>query len=135
MSIASQANPAAVLTRQSTAPKPRRFPIRRILLHSVLIFFCAVVLLPLLWVLLLSVKSIPDAYTGAFWPEHFDFSHYGYIFNAVPTLATNMFNSILVTLSTVVITSICAVLAGYALVHLRMPGRALVISLLVGTLF
>ena len=43
--------------------------------------------------------------------------------------------SIVVTLSTVTITSICAVLAGYALVHLVLPGRTLVVSILVGSLF
>ena len=61
-----------------------------ILKHAILIFFCLVVLLPLAWVVLLSVKSIPDAYTGTFWPEHFDFSHYGYVFSAIPTLVQNM---------------------------------------------
>src|SRR5215813_12742828 len=74
---------------------------RDIFLHGTLIFFCAIVLLPLLWVLLLSVKSIPDAYTGELWPKHFDFSHYGYVFQAIPTLIQNMGNSIFVTLSTV----------------------------------
>src|SRR5579871_2991002 len=78
-----------------------------ILKHGILIFFCLVVLLPLAWVLLLSIKSIPDAYTGTFWPEHFDFSHYGYVFSAIPTLVQNMLNSIVVTLSTVILTSIC----------------------------
>src|SRR5438046_4851840 len=135
MSLASTAAPSVRVREVSAPRKPRGIRIRTVLLHAILIFFCAVVLLPLLWVLLLSVKSIPDAYTGSFWPEHFDFSHYGYVFKAIPTLVQNMINSIVVTLSTVVITSVCAVLAGFALVHLRLPGRALVVSLLVGTLF
>jgi ABC-type glycerol-3-phosphate transport system permease component len=116
--------------------RPRRgISLRDILLHGTLIFFCAIVILPLAWVFLLSIKSIGDAYTGSFWPEHFDFSHYGYVFGHIPTLVQNMLNSIVVTLSTVVLTSTCAVLAGFALVHLRLPGRALVVSLLVGSLF
>ncbi len=109
--------------------------LRTVLLHAILIFFCLLVIVPLLWVLLLSVKSLPDAYSGTFWPSQFDFTHYGYVFRAIPTLVNNMINSIVVTLSTVVLTSICAVLAGFSLVHLRLPGRALVISLLVGSLF
>ena len=88
-----------------------------------------------MWVLLLSVKSLPDAYSGTFWPQQFDFSHYGYVFTAIPTLIQNMGNSIFVTLSTVALTSACAVLAGYAVVHLRLPGRTIIISLLVGSLF
>jgi ABC-type glycerol-3-phosphate transport system permease component len=118
------------------APPPkRRLPWRTFLLHGTLIFFCLIVLLPLAWVLLLSVKTLPDAYTGTFWPTEFDFSHYGYIFNAVPTLINNMGNSIVVTASTVIITIVCALLAGYAMVHLKMRGKAIILALLVGSLF
>jgi ABC-type glycerol-3-phosphate transport system permease component len=106
-----------------------------ILLHATIMFFCLVIVLPILWVILMSIKSIPDAYTGAIWPREFDFTHYRYVFQRMPNVLTNFRNSIIVTFSTVVVTSICAVLAGYALVHLRFPGRLLVISLLVGTLF
>ncbi len=108
---------------------------RHVLLHGTLIFFCLVVLLPIAWVFLLSVKSLPDAYSGTFWPQEFDFSHYGSVFRGIPTLVQNMLNSIIVTTATVVLTSTCAVLAGYALVHLRVPGRGLVIALMVGSLF
>ncbi|MCC7451425.1 MAG: carbohydrate ABC transporter permease [Anaerolineae bacterium] len=131
------ANPAPAVQPQvvSTARRPRRLHLRTVLLHGILIFFCLLVLLPLVWVVLLSVKSIPDAYTGAFWPEHFDFSHYGYVFGHIPTLVQNMVNSIVVTLSTVILTSVCAVLSGFALVHVRLPGRPLLVSLLVASLF
>jgi ABC-type glycerol-3-phosphate transport system permease component len=119
----------------SHSKKPRKFPWRTILLHGTLIFFCLVVIVPLLWVFLLSIKSIPDAYTGTFWPKQFDFSHYAYVFNAIPTLVVNMGNSIIVTLSTVVITCVCSVLAGYALVHLRLRGQAIVLAVVVASLF
>ncbi len=104
-------------------------------LHGTLIFFCALIILPLAWVFLLSIKSIPDAYNGLFWPKHFDFSHYGYVFTAIPTLIQNMLNSIFVTISTVVLTSICAVLAGYALVHLKLRGQVIVVGIILATLF
>lgn len=116
-------------------PPQRRFPWNKILLHGTLIFFCLVVLIPLAWVLLLSVKTLPDAYTGTFWPSEFDFSHYAYVFTAIPTLIINMGNSIFVTLSTVFLTSVCAILAGYALVHLRVPGRVVFVTLVVASLF
>jgi ABC-type glycerol-3-phosphate transport system permease component len=125
---------AALRSRVSTPQRPR-LPWGRIWLHGTLIFFCLIVLLPLAWVLLLSVKSLPDAYSGTFWPTEFDFSHYGFVFTAIPGLVVNMGNSILVTLSTVVITCVCAVLAGYALVHLHLRGKSLVFAVLVGSLF
>lgn len=112
-----------------------RIRLSTILRHAIIIFFCVTIVLPILWVLLMSIKTIPDSYTGSLFPREFDFSHYSYVFNKMPNVLVNFRNSIIVTLSTVVITSLCAILAGFALVHLRLPGRVLIISLLVGTLF
>ncbi len=130
---AVQSRPA-IHARPATQ-RPPRFNRNKILLHGTLIFFCLIVLLPLAWVLLLSVKTLPDAYTGTFWPTEFDFSHYGYVFTAIPRLVVNMGNSIVVTLSTVALTSICAVLAGYALVHLHLPFKLVFVTLVVASLF
>jgi len=106
-----------------------------ILRHVVINCFVLIILLPLAWVLLLSIKSIPDAYTGTLWPENFDFSHYGYVLQKIETLPRNLFNSVYVTLSTVLITGICAVLGGYALVHLKVPGQRVVILMLLASLY
>ena len=72
---------------------------------------------------MMSIKSLPDAMRGDFWPRKFDFTHYGYVFEKIDTLPVNLFNSIYVTAGTVLITTICAVLAGYALVHLQAARR------------
>lgn len=103
--------------------------------HAVIIFFMLIILLPLAWVLLLSIKSIPDAYTGNLWPEQFDFSHYAFVLEKIDTLPRNLFNSIYVTGGTVFITCVCAVLAGFALVHLRLPGQKIVVALLLASLY
>ncbi len=72
---------------------------------------------------------------GNFWPEHFDFTHYPYVFDKIETLPINLFNSVYVTAGTVLITTVCAVLAGYALVHLRPRGRGLIIAALLMSLY
>jgi ABC-type glycerol-3-phosphate transport system permease component len=116
----------------------RRRPRRRwgtIARHVVLIAFSLAILGPLAWVVLLSVKSIPDAYTNRIWPEVFDLSHYGFAVSHITTLPQNMLNSVVVTVGTVVVATVCAVLAGYALVHVRMAGRALVVGFLAASLF
>src|SRR5438093_6983673 len=100
---------------RTVRPPRRRVKPGTIVRHVVLVLFMLVILLPLAWVLLLSIKSIPDAYRPGFWPQHFDFTHYTYSLTNIPTLARNMLNSVLVTSGTVVITTVCAVLAGYAL--------------------
>jgi len=104
-------------------------------MHGIIIFFCLVVLVPFMWVILMSVKSLRDAYTGTLWPEVFDFTHYAYVFQKMPSVLHNFSNSIIVTLSTVVITTVIAVLAGYALAHLRLPGATIVGLILIATLF
>jgi len=106
-----------------------------IVLHAIIIFFCLIIVVPIAWVILRSITPIPDAYTGQLWPSYFDFSHYSYVFEHIPSFLRNFTNSVIVTTATVVLTSVFAVLAGYALVHLRVPGRNIVISVLVGTLF
>jgi ABC-type glycerol-3-phosphate transport system permease component len=125
----------AVVGVKTTTPQRPRINWSTIGLHATLVFFCLIVIVPLLWVLLLSFKTLPDAYTGTFWPTQWDFSHYGFVFTAIPDLLGNMRNSIVVTLSTVFLTSVCAILAGYALVHLKVKGRILFVSLVVGSLF
>jgi ABC-type glycerol-3-phosphate transport system permease component len=103
--------------------------------HAVINLFNLIILLPLAWVLLMSVKTLPDAMRGDFWPKHFDFTHYGYVFRRIATLPMNLFNSIYVTAGTVLITTVCAVLAGYALVHIRPRGAGLIVAALLVSLY
>ena len=106
-----------------------------ILRHAVINVFLLTILLPLFWVLLLSIKSLPDSMGGKLWPRNFDFGHYAYVFDKIDTLPVNLFNSIYVTAATVLITTFCAVLAGYALVHLKPRGGAFIIALLIASLY
>lgn len=135
MDIARSMETVQIREAAAVIPPKRRLKFTTILMHAIIIFFCLIIVLPIAWVLLMSIKSIPDAYTGKLWPEQFDFTHYQYVFEHIPTLLRNFTNSIIVTFATVVITSLCALFAGYALVHLRLPGAVVVVSLLVGTLF
>lgn len=112
---------------------------RRILVetakHGILIVFCLITLFPLVWVVLLSLKSLPDAYTGRLIPEEWDFTHYWYALTRISTLPRNLANSIVVTTATVFLTVIAAVSAGFALVYLPLWGRTVVIGLLTASLF
>ena len=130
--------PVQVRTKEEIAAayRPRhRVPAWTIVRHAVLIGFCALVLFPILWVLLLSIKSLPDAYQNYIWPNAFEFSHYAYAWEQIPTLRQNYWNSIFVTTITVVITTVCATLGGYALVFLRIPGKGVITALFVASLF
>lgn len=123
----------------TVAPGPAqgRFEWNRsaIVRHTVINFFNVIILLPLAWVLIMSVKTLPDSMRGDFWPRSFDFSHYPFVFKRIATLPTNLFNSVYVTTGTVLITTVCAVLAGYALVHIRPRGAGLVVTALLVSLY
>ncbi len=128
--------PAARDADQFAEWQPRRGPRPwTVVRHVVLAIFALIILFPIAWVLILSVKSLPDAYQNEIWPKAFDFSHYRYALENIETLPRNLLNSVLVTTGSVVVTTICAILAGYALVHLRTPGRALILGLLVASMF
>jgi ABC-type glycerol-3-phosphate transport system permease component len=103
--------------------------------HVVINVFNLIILLPLAWVLLMSVKSLPDAMRGNIWPKHFDFTHYSFVFHRIATLPINLFNSAYVTTATVLITTACAVFAGYALVHVRPRGADVVVAVLLVSLY
>jgi ABC-type glycerol-3-phosphate transport system permease component len=135
MAMQAAMSGSSVLTGSAPA---RRFPKIKwgsVLRHLILAIFALIILLPIIWVLLLSVKSLPDAYQNEIWPKTFDWSHYVYSLQKIPTLPQNYTNSIVVTLGTVVITTICAVMAGYAMVFLKVPGIPLVFALLVASMF
>jgi ABC-type glycerol-3-phosphate transport system permease component len=103
--------------------------------HVVINLFMLIILLPLAWVLLLSVKTLPDAMRGGFLPRQLDFGSYAYVFERIATLPLNLFNSVYVTLGSVLISMVCAVLAGYALVHLKPRGAGLVLTILLVSLY
>ena len=106
--------------------------------HAFLIVLCLWVLLPLAWVILLSVKSLPDGTQRYIWPHQFVdpiYAHYAFVIERSKDAVVAFKNSVLVTGLTVIASTITAVLAGYALVHLKTPWRGVVIGLLVASLF
>jgi ABC-type glycerol-3-phosphate transport system permease component len=103
--------------------------------HLVINLFMVIIILPLLWVLLMSVKTRSEAMKGVFWPTKFDFTRYHYVFEKIDTLPINLFNSIYVTAATVLFTSTFAILAGYALVHLKPRGQGIITAALLISLY
>jgi len=126
------AQPAVAVRRKRTWFDRNRAAIIR---HAVINLFLIIIILPLAWVLIMSVKSRADAMRADFWPRHFDFTHYSYVFNKIETLPINLFNSIYVTSGTVLITTVIAVMAGYALVHLRPRGGGILVAALLMSLY
>jgi ABC-type glycerol-3-phosphate transport system permease component len=129
----------ASMQARATSAKPEQGWFREnksaIIRHGVINFFMLIILAPLAWVLMMSIKSRSDAMRPDFWPRRFDFTHYTYVFDKIDTFPINLLNSIYVTTGTVLITTACAVLAGYALVHLKPKGGTFVVAMLLVSLY
>ncbi|MEZ4505136.1 MAG: carbohydrate ABC transporter permease [Thermomicrobiales bacterium] len=99
-------------------------------------------LLPLLWVVLLSFKTLQDGSQRYIWPQNgfIDpiLTNYEFVLTkprVVGPVWVNFKNSVLVTTLTVVAATVTSVLAGYALVHLKTPGARIITALLVASMF
>lgn len=116
----------------------RGLPWGQIAQHAVLIAFSLSVLLPIAWVVLLSLKSLPDGAQRYLLPHNWAdplWKHYQWMWEKRPDVRTNFLNSVLVTTLTVFASTITAVLAGYALVHLTTPFRRVIVTALVASMF
>jgi ABC-type glycerol-3-phosphate transport system permease component len=113
------------------------FEIGTVLRHAVLVLFCIVAILPVIWVVSMSFKSLDEAYTVPikFLPTHPTLSAYSYAFTHIPDLPHYFLNSVIATTSALIGVLVISSLAGYALVWLPFPGRRILLALLVASLF
>ena len=87
-------------------------------------------ILPILWMLSLSLKPSSDLADGRFFPAHISWSNYSLILTGgakdlfLPALA----NSVVVCLSATVISVVLATFAAYAIARLDFPGKKLILT-------
>ncbi|MDB5075552.1 MAG: binding-protein-dependent transport system inner rane component [Chloroflexi bacterium] len=105
--------------------------------HAVLIFFCLVAIVPVVWVFSMSLKPVTEAYLVPirFFPKHFTFDAYSYAFTNIPELPHYFLNSVIVTTGGLVGVLVISSLAGYSLVCLTFPGQRVVVAALAASLF
>jgi len=121
----------------ATAPIPsarrRRLPFSP--WHLALMPIAAVMLLPLVWMVAVSLET--DAQSHAFppllFPKSFQFENYKTAFNAVP-FAHFFLNSLIYSLTTVAGNLLFCSLAGYAFARIKFFGRDVVFILVLATL-
>jgi ABC-type glycerol-3-phosphate transport system permease component len=94
------------------------------------------ILFPIAWVVLLSLKTLPDAYTSKILPSNgLTFDNYLQTWSDVDELGKNILNSVVVSIGTVLVVTIASVPAAYALTHLRTPLRRLIAGVIIASLF
>ncbi|MGG5255297.1 carbohydrate ABC transporter permease [Neobacillus sp. SM06] len=111
----------------------RKFKGLELCIHLVLIAGVMVVAFPFLWMILSSLKSLPDFYRFSFWPKKIDFSAYQFILQETDFLKW-YWNSLLVGLIVTVSCLIFNSLVGYTLAKYKFPGVKIIFILILSTL-
>ena len=87
----------------------------------------ALAMVPVLWIVSLSLKTPVTLNDGTFWPQHPTFASYRGIFHT--TLFTRSFaNSIGIAVITTVVSVILAAMAAYAVARLDFPGKRVLVG-------
>ena len=87
----------------------------------------ALAMVPVLWIVSLSLKTPATLNDGTFWPQHPTFASYRGIFHT--TLFTRSFaNSIGIAVITTVVSVILAAMAAYAVARLDFPGKRVLVG-------
>ena len=114
--------------------KGQRF--RHLPLHIVLLAGGLIWVYPFLWMLGSSFKSPAGFFNEGLSviPKEFFLSNYSNAWN-VGSFGQYFFNTVFVTVATVILTLACSSMAGYTLARRKFPGKALVVGIITLTLF
>lgn len=115
---------AARRTGSRQAEVTRLLP--RPLLAAVLVALCALVVIPVAYIVFASVNSDVDVARGDFFPSQFTWSNYVTIWTTVG-LGRGIVNSLIVAGSTAVVSAVLATATAYALVRFTFLGRVAIL--------
>jgi multiple sugar transport system permease protein len=127
-----------VSSRSRAHTRGRVLKLGRVLLrHAALVLFGLVVLLPLFWIAMSSLKPVTEIYRvpTALVPTNPTLQWYQFVLTKVPALPLYYANSLVVTAVSTFGTVMVACLAGYAVARLAFPGRDKIFWLLIVSLF
>ncbi|HEX2857880.1 MAG TPA: carbohydrate ABC transporter permease [Propionibacteriaceae bacterium] len=100
-------------------------------LQVLVIVFLMLLLLPVVYMLIISVSPDLDAASAKLWPSHFVFGNYLSVFSTVD-LARGLVNSFIASFTAAVIATLFGLGAAYVLTRFRFRGRGPFLSSLVG---
>ena len=100
----------------------------RILVFVIGVIASVTVLSPIIWIILTSFKDVKEIYTVplTIWPRKFVWTNYLTVVEGLPEFPTYFFNSIKVTIGTLLLVLPASAAAGYALGRREFPGKAII---------
>ncbi|SEE87627.1 carbohydrate ABC transporter permease [Jiangella alba] len=123
--------PAAVTTAPPPAPSSprRRPPVRpgRLLSHLALVSYCLTSVSAFVWCVMVSLKTNPEFFSSSPWslPQDPQFGNYAEAWNGAQ-ISRFFLNSLYVTVTSVGVSLLFAVMAAYVLARVDFPGRSVV---------
>jgi ABC-type glycerol-3-phosphate transport system permease component len=117
------------------AARPGRKPVKpsRLVGYLILITLTLTSIFPLVWMILMSLKSRAETYSDKFLPEKITFESYRYVFSEM-NISLYLANSLKVTLITVAAVVFLATLAGYSFARIEFRGKQFIFLMLLSTL-
>src|SRR5207248_6973375 len=127
---------ATTAATAGTAPQARH---RRVSAHTrsrvgwsgALFIVCVFSLIPILWIVFLSLKTPASATDGAFIPHHWTLSNYSDIFKT-GIFTSALRNSIGIALISTALAVLLASSAAYAIARLEFPGKRVILAVVLG---
>lgn len=113
--------------------KKRRVSGVEFVIHLLLLAGAIVVAFPFLWMILSSLKSLPDFYSFSLWPHVIDFSAYKFIFQKTDFLQWYR-NSIVIGAIVTISCLFFNTLVGYTLAKYKFAGAKIILILILSTL-
>ncbi|BAZ14826.1 sugar transport system permease protein [Calothrix sp. NIES-4071] len=103
----------------------QKISIWKILLYAVLTLYAVITLIPFLWALSASFKTLAEISSGEanFLPKNFTLDNYRQIFFQQPLFFRWLFNSIFIAVSVTILNLLFNTMAGYALARLNFAGK------------
>jgi len=106
---------------------------RKILTYVILIFGALLSLIPFIWMVSTSLKTLGEALGTSFFPSTLQFENYIEAWKRAQ-FSEYIINSVLITLITLVGELTFSILAAYAFAKMEFPGRNLIFTILLSTL-
>ncbi|WP_369045779.1 carbohydrate ABC transporter permease [Sinomonas sp. P10A9] len=96
-----------------------------------LVVLCAVIAVPLLYIVFASMNSDIEVARGAFFPTQFTLGNYTQIWSTLP-LGRGLANSVMIAGLVAVVSSVIAIVTAYVLVRFEFRGRLSILRCLIG---
>ena len=129
--VGAVAEETAVNPTAQVEPKRHSVPVN-ILLYALLVVLSCIFLAPFLWLVLASLKPTGEVFSSDPLPSRLAWENYQHVFTYAPVVRWFL-NTILISVSSVVLVICSSVLVAYGFARLRFQGRGVLFSLLLAS--